>query len=236
LLPAEAVGVNQRDGAGLVLVPAGSFSMGSEEGRDEAPVHEVTLPDYWIMATEVTNAQYALCVDAGACTAPQDPQWQESSRADHPVQQVDWHQAKAYAEWAGGRLPTEAEWEKAARGDDGRQYPWGVTAISSELLNYNFNEGDTVAVASYLNGASPYGALDMAGNVEEWIADWYAPDYYEESPAAEPPGPDDGVLRVLRGGSFNSNAIAVRTSARGKTLPDAQFRGVGFRLVFDSVE
>jgi formylglycine-generating enzyme required for sulfatase activity len=221
--------LNTVDGARYRFVPAGPFAMGSTVNPDEAPVHVVALDAFWIMETEVTNAHYRQCVTAGACTAPNNERWQEEAFADHPVTHVDWHQATAYAEWAGGRLPTEAEWEKAARGTDERMFPWPGETSDDEHLN--FNAQATTAVGSFGAGASPYGLLDMAGNVEEWVADWHSPTYYAEAPAANPTGPETGLFRVVRGGSFISNRGSVRTTARGRAVPDSTYAGVGFRVV-----
>jgi len=223
------VRVNPRDQGTYVFVPGGDFLMGSTITQDETPAHTVALADFWIGQTEVTNAQYARCVDAGACTAPRAADWRTPDRAEHPVTHVDWSQARAYALWAGGRLPTEAEWEKAARGTDARIFPWVDVVTDDQRLN--FDAQGTVPVGSYPTGASPYGALDMAGNVEEWVADWYAPDYYTQSPSRNPLGPASGLFRVVRGGSFNSSRGDVRTTSRGRALPDTAFENVGFRIV-----
>jgi formylglycine-generating enzyme required for sulfatase activity len=206
--------------------------MGSEEGADDVqPAHPVTLSGYWIMQTEVTNGQYKLCVDAGACTAPANDRWNQSEFSKHPVTEVNWQQANEYAAWAGGHLPTEAEWEMAARGTDGRIYPWGDEFTGEDHLNYNFVTGDTMPVGSYPEGASPFGVLDMAGNVEEWIADWYAADAYANSPGENPTGPEDGEQRILRGGSYFSNRQAVRSTVREKAPPNSHFPSLGFRVV-----
>jgi serine/threonine-protein kinase len=226
---AGAVQIGTVDGALYHFVPAGPFTMGSTLGPDESPPHVVELDAFWIMETEVTNALYARCVEVDACTPPHNSQWQDAALADHPVTHVDWSQATAYAEWAGGRLPTEAEWEKAARGDDERMFPWPGDASDNEHLN--FNAQAPVAVGSFPAGASPYGLLDMAGNVEEWVLDWYSPTYYSEAPAANPTGPNDGLFRVVRGGSFTSNRGMVRTTARGRAVPDSTFASVGFRVL-----
>ena len=185
------------------------------------------------MQTEVTNAHYMKCVNEEVCTEPSTSRWQDAEFADHPVVDVDWIQAQTYAIWAGGRLPTEAEWERAARGTDGRQYPWGNEDPSDKLLNYRFQVQDTTPVGRYPDGASPFGLLDMAGNVEEWVADWYAKDYYQESPRENPPGPTIGIWRVIRGGSFNSHPPDVRAAVRGSSFPNAHFPSVGFRVVLD---
>lgn len=222
--------VNPRDQARYVFVPSGDFLMGSTIARDEQPEHTVTITGFWIGQTEVTNAQYARCIADGACTPPHNDNWTNPDQADFPVTHVDWEQANTYAQWAGGRLPTEAEWEKAARGTDGRTFPWGDDVTDEQRLNFNAMTG-AVAVGSYPAGASPYGALDMAGNVEEWVADWYAPDAYAQSSGANPTGPTTGILRVVRGGSFKSSGGGVRTSVRGRAAPAINFDNVGFRVV-----
>jgi len=182
-LPPGVTWTRPADGMVMVHVPAGTFQMGSSESDpnaegDEFPQHSVTLDALWIDRTEVTNAQYRRCVEAGACQAPTkcdwgSPNYGEDKKANHPVLCVDWHGAAAYCEWAGGRLPTEAEWEYAARGPDSFIYPWGNDLPDATLLNYAENVGDTSQVGSYSDGASWCGALDMAGNLWEWVADWY---------------------------------------------------------------
>jgi len=233
---------------GMVYVPAGEFTMGSDEGdSDEKPVHTVYLDAFYIDKTEVTNAQYQKCVEAGACQAPTicdwgEPTYGDASKADHPVVCVSWDGAKAYCEWAGKRLPTEAEWEKAARGTDGRVYPWGNTFDGSRLnfcdrnceSDWKDSDADdgyaqTALVGSYPQGASPYGALDMAGNVGEWVADWYDSGYYSQSPARNPPGPDSGESRVLRGGSWSGAPLYVRCAIRFWINPDLRYSNLGFR-------
>jgi eukaryotic-like serine/threonine-protein kinase len=223
---------NPHDGALYVFVPAGSFTMGSATGQaNEKPVHAVYVDDFWIMQSEVTNTQYARCVEAAVCQPPHNQRWDDPRFSAYPVTDVDWDQAVAYATWVGGRLPTEAEWEKAARGADERTYPWGNAAPTPLLLNYNLSEGDITPTGHYPAGASFYGVLDMAGNVEEWVADWYTADYYTTAPAQNPPGPPTGDTRVLRGGSFTSIARDVRATARGYTLPNADAPTTGFRVV-----
>jgi formylglycine-generating enzyme required for sulfatase activity/CHAT domain-containing protein len=226
------------DGAVYVYVPAGKFIMGSETGADdEKPAHEVTLDAFWIMQTEVTNEQYKKCVDAGACTKPSTPDWGASmfwsNFGQDPVVNVTWSQVSAYAKWAGGRLPTEAEWEKAARGPDGNIYPWGKDPPNDELLNFDGNNETTTEVGQYQAGKSYYGALDMAGNVWEWVADWYDVGYYQSSPPENPTGPASGQYHVVRGGSWYNNASDVRSSSRSQGLGD-RFSVVGFRVVRSS--
>ncbi len=165
---------------------------------DETPQHTVYLDAFWIDRTDVTNNMYASCVSTGACTAPISTTsststiissyYGNSAFDNYPVIWVTWYDATAYCKWAGRQLPTEAQWEKAARGTDGRIYPWGNTAPDDTLLNYNASIGDTTAVSSYLRGASPYGALDMAGNVWQWVNDWYSDTYYRSSSSSNPLG------------------------------------------------
>ena len=236
-----ATQVSAKDGMVLVYVPAGDFLMGSTDSdpqaqSDEKPQHRVSLDAYWIDRTEVTNAMYALCVSAGACQPPGNTSsytrinyYGNSQYADYPVIYVDWKNAQAYCGWVGRRLPTEAEWEKAARGTDGRIYPWGNGSPSSSLLNYNFDFGNTTVVGNYPSGASPYGALDMAGNVWEWVADWYDSSYYANSPSSNPTGPALGQYRVLRGGSWNYEKEYVRSAGRNWDGPAVSGGFIGFR-------
>ncbi|MEI2691323.1 MAG: bifunctional serine/threonine-protein kinase/formylglycine-generating enzyme family protein [Anaerolineae bacterium] len=240
--PTPALGIgstmlSEQDGMELVYVPAGEFLMGSTDAdpmadSDEKPQHTVYLDAFWSDKTEVTAAQYRRCVDAGACSAPDTGgscTYSADGRSDHPINCVDWNQAAAYCAWAGRRLPTEAEWEKAARGADGRIYPWGDQAPDAALANFDQNIGSTTAVGSYPAGASPYGALDMAGNVWEWAADWYDEATYTASPRENPTGPGTGSTRVLRGGSWGISASYVRAASRDGGTPDFRDDRVGFR-------
>lgn len=228
-------------GAVMVLVPAGDFTMGSNTGDpDEKPSHTVSLDAYYIDKFEVTNALYKVCVDDGKCEAPKfdyffstSPNRKYFGNPDYdryPVVYVDWNMAKAYCEWRGVRLPTEAEWEKAARGDtDTGIYPWGRTAPACQLANFQNCEGRTGPVGDYEDGKSQYGVYDMAGNVWEWVADWYAQDYYGKSPSANPPGNRLGQSRVLRGGSWTKYDI--RISNRLPYDPNSTNFDIGFRCV-----
>jgi formylglycine-generating enzyme required for sulfatase activity len=235
-----------------LLISAGTFQMGcdatnpAEEGCEayfgqtqELPLHTVYLDAYYIDKYEVTNARYAACVEAGGCTAPH---WNRSvtrlsyygdpSYADYPVINVTWQQAKAYCSWAGKRLPTEAEWEKAARGsNDTRKFPWGNEAPSCSVANMNTCVNDTSPAGSYPAGASPYGVMDMSGNVWEWINDWYDPDYYSVSPPSNPPGPPTGTYEMMRGGAFNDSNNNLRTAYR-RDMPGEDWSWFhGFRCV-----
>jgi serine/threonine-protein kinase len=216
----------------LVYIPAGEFLMGSvasvsEAFRNEKPQHRVYLDAYWIDQTEVTQGMYAECVAAGKCIPPICSHGGDN----YPVVCMAWDDAAAYCAWVGRRLPTEAEWEKAARGTDGRKYPWGNQAPDSGLLNFNRNVGNTTEVGHYPGGASPYGALDMAGNVTEWVADWYDANYYASSPSQNPSGPSSGEYRVLRGGSWGYDILSIRLAIRYGFAPDRRNDCGGFRCV-----
>jgi formylglycine-generating enzyme required for sulfatase activity len=229
------------DGAeqGMVAVEAGRFWMGCNESVDsdcfpyELPYHEVQLDAYAIGVTEVTQEQYAACVTAGACREP-SCDWEPVQKAAHPVVCVDWQMASDYCAWVGKRLCSEAEWEKAARGTAGLRFPWGNGEASCELAV--MREAETVCqeegtrpVGSRPDGQSPFGLQDMAGNVLEWVADWFAQDYYAHSPAANPRGPDSGQARVMRGGSFRASALTIRASYRAQADPAQGYYDLGLR-------
>jgi len=227
-------------------IPAGEFLMGSDPKvdtdalEDEQPQQRVYLDGYWMGKTPVTNAQYAAFVKATGHQAP--GHWQSSTipsgKEHHPVVNVSWEDAAAFCTWASQvtrrevRLPTEAEWEKAARGADGRIYPWGNTNPNARRCNFALNINSTTPVERYSpHGDSPYGCADMAGNVWEWCADWFDSRYYKATPARNPLGPQKGQDRVLRGGSWNSNAKNVRSAHHYWFAPTGMYDGLGFRCV-----
>jgi eukaryotic-like serine/threonine-protein kinase len=224
----DDIKISTKDGMTQLFIPEGTFIMGGldvHRKENELPAHEVYLRAYWMDQVEVTNGMYKLCMDDGTCRPPaqirsdnREEYFGNPEFQDYPVVHVTWYDANAYCQWAGRRLPTEAEWERAARGDDKRNFPWG-----DELPNeYNSNSiniiGDTTRVGSFAEGASPFGVLDMAGNVSEWVADRYRPDYYGVSPFENPTGPSEtevfNDLRVIRGGSFQDDWIKLRLANR----------------------
>jgi formylglycine-generating enzyme required for sulfatase activity/pimeloyl-ACP methyl ester carboxylesterase len=240
------------DTAEEIEIPAGTFQMGCDVNNpaescssSEQPLHTVYLDAYYIDKYPVTNARYKACVDGGGCTPPEDHSSYErdsyygnATYDNYPVINVTWHQANAFCAWEGKRLPTEAEWEKAARGSsDTRKYPWGNADATCSLANYrglsgDYCVGDTSEVGSYPAGASPYGVLDMAGNVWEWVNDWYHSYYYSVSPGSNPQGPTTGSHRVLRGGSWYISDYFVRSAFRDGYYPDVWVSSYGgFRCV-----
>jgi iron(II)-dependent oxidoreductase len=226
----ERKSARPQDDGEMVRVPAGEFTMGSNDNGEEKPPHRVYLDGFHIDKYEVTNGLYRLFMAATSRAAPSywnDEKW---NGAGQPVVGVSWHDADAYCKWAGKRLPTEAEWEKAARGTDGRKYPWGEQWDASRANSDESKLGETVPVGSYLGGLSPYGAHDMAGNVWEWVADWYDANYYKQSPERNPQGPGSGRYRVLRGGSwYYDGAVNLRSASRYRITPVIRYDFVGFR-------
>jgi len=243
--------ISEPNFSSMALVPAGSFEMGSEgTGTDESPPHTVYLDHFYMDQYEVTNSHYVACVEAGACSPPSNPSsytrtsyYGDARYDDHPVINVSWEDAKKYCEWRGARLPTEAEWEKAARGGlEGERYPWGNTFDGSQVnfcdvncdqvqanTEYNDQYVETAPVGSFApNG---YGLYDMAGSVWEWVADWYAPDYYGTllEGYTNPTGPETGDARVLRGGSWSSDEDNLRAANRYQLAPGSAFVDGGFR-------
>ena len=248
------------DGMEMLFVPDDTFMMGStDEDTDaednEKPAHEVALDAFWLDSTEVTNAQYVAFLNEMGNQEEEGVTWLDSADddvrieeidgvfqaqdgfADHPVVEVSWYGAQAYCNWVGTdvistTLPTEAQWEYAARGSTATIYPWG-DEFDGTLLNYSGNNDfdRTAPVGSFPDGASWVGALDMAGNVWEWTADWYDANYYEDSPTENPIGPDEGTYKVLRGGSWYNSQPFVRSASRNYYTPDFTNSDFGYRCV-----
>ena len=223
----------------MVYIPEGYFQMGSSSGerKDEQPMHFVTTSAYFIDKYEVSNAEYSRFVQA--TKHPQPLFWQDErfNHPDHPVVGVNWYDAIAYAQWKGRRLPTEAEWEKAARGNDGRLYPWGKKwdkgfhLFFVNVFGMDDKYAHTAPVDYYQSGASPFGVFNMAGNVWEWCMDWYAPDFYRNSPEINPMGPEKSGMKVLRGGSWVNSIDSVQVILRARNSPHARNKMYGFRTV-----
>ncbi len=253
-------------GPDRILFRTGTFSMGSDEGEiastllacrmepeggackedfftHEYPPHPVYIDDFWLDRTEVSVERYARCVGAGVCvTPPWDAGGQRFSLPTQPVTLVSWMDATTYCSWAGGHLPTEAQWERAARGLAGRRYPWGQT-WNPRILNHGRFAWDPLdgrdgflevaPIASYPSGRSPEGVDDLAGNVEEWVSDWYAQEY-PQAALVNPKGPDTGETRVVRGGSYASGRPWVRGAARDHDRPSSRRADRGFRCAYNA--
>ena len=245
---AEIIG---KDGAPMILIPAGPFLMGvpkwaRDGGRDEYPNHEVELDAYYLDKYEVTNGRYLEFIRATGHRPPKHPVdptknlWHDGlmpeSVVNLPVVNVDWFDAQAYCRWAGKRLPTEAEWEKGGKGTDDRRFPWGNVEPTHKHLNFNQKwrgESTLVPVGIYEAGKSPYGLYDMAGNVWEWVADWYDMAYYEKSPGKNPKGPERGTRRVLRSSGWQVETPQVRVFTRVPADPMNRDHSTGFRCAAD---
>ncbi len=264
----------------MTLIPAGEFLMGNPAGSgglpDEQPQRLISLSPFWIDNYEVTNEAYARFILATGHRAPENANpastlWESnlpiSGIGNHPVVNVSWDDAVAYCAWAGKRLPTEAEWEKAARGTDGRLYPWGndwdltkansasywagrtidfesgadweafwIKGAGAQIAKAKGLKGEvlTLPVGNFPQGISPYGLHDMAGNVAEWVQDWYNPNYYKEAPLSDPQGPPRGAIKGMRGGSWLKPAISLHVSDRDWGLMDSRPSGTGFRCAKDA--
>ena len=235
-LAAGALREKPQDQLDYVWIPAGTFQMGATPGDpdaydDEKPRHRVEIAKgFWMSSTAVTVTAYKRFVEATSHAMPKAPDFNPNwDKEDHPIVNVNWHDAKAYCEWAGGRLPTEAEWEYAARGgEEGLRYPWG-NEVSSQNAKYNSKDG-TAPAGSY--AANGFGLYNMAGNVWEWCSDWYEEDYYASSAAQDPQGPSEGARRVVRGGSWGNFVPRIlRCSYRSRSEPVGRDNGIGFRCV-----
>lgn len=255
---AEATKVWETDNSVMVHVPAGDFYMGSRDSDDasadddEKPMHPVSLDDFWIDKYEVTNEQFAHFLnekgnqekdgvswvnveEEGSNIIYEDGQYEpKSGYGDHPVTYVSWYGAQSYCQWAGKRLPTEAEWEKAARGTDGKIWPWGNDWDEEKVNSKDAGPGHTTAVGNYQDGTSPYGCMDMAGNAWEWVADWYQWDYYQTLPGRNPQGPNQGIYRAVRGGSWVLPQRLTRCAGRFGLTPQVRRGDLGFRCASSS--
>jgi formylglycine-generating enzyme required for sulfatase activity len=250
--PPSSNGSVGKDGAPMVLIPEGFFTMGANDGSgNERPEHKVWLGGYLIDQFEVPISRYAKFLEATKHSPP--PTWDEdavASAGNRPAVGLNWSDADAYCKWAGKRLPTEAEWEKAARGTDGRRYPWGHMQPFVDIANYNRGawvsdavtlaavdsgvEGMSVRHGTKEGGRSPYGVYNMAGNAAEWVADRYDREYYAKSPERNPKGPASGEKHVIRGGSWADLPVDVRATARVSAEPDFQDRTLGVRCAMDA--
>ncbi len=244
-----ACGDGTPDTGEMVTIPAGTYTIGVDGGaEDEGPAHAVTLAAFEIDVHEVTNADFRKFVSSDDCPGPlvegnPDPcvydgyessnthedYWTNRDYDDYPVINVRWDQAEAYCRWLGKRLPTEAEWEVAARGSDDRRYPWGDDEPTCDRVNYSACIPDAIETGSLPAGASPFGALDMSGNVAEWVQDYYNPSYYSWGETDNPTGPDQGSNRVVRGGSWFCDTSKVTVTSRDQGDPLLQYSDIGFR-------
>lgn len=254
--------LNSKDQAEMVFIPAGEFTMGSDPEKDsyfwgaEGPSHQVYLDGYWIYRYEVTNKMYQDCVSAGACPRPEQTKsrtrpdyFSNPDYADYPVIYVNYTAALSYCRWVGGRLPTEAEWERAARGDaDTRLFPWGYDPANEVQANFcdqacpendrtsGVDDGyrETAPIGSYPDGISPYGLYDTAGNVWEWVLDNFSPTYYQISPEKNPLGVQSSKYRVIRGGGWSNPSSGVRIVQRTGVRPDISLDTLGFRCMVEA--
>ena len=236
--------IGKGDASPMVLIPGGSFIQGSikKSARlDERPKRKVYIETFLIDKHEVTYGQYKEFLAATGHKTPfnvfgQESVFETKDIDELPVVQVTWNDAEDYCSWVGKRLPTEAEWEKAPRGTDERTFPWGEEPPNPSLTNFNqpWENGKALKpVGSYPEGESPYGVQDMAGNVREWVHDWYSEDYYGSAPIQNPRGPETGILKVIRGGSWHSFENDIRSTARNQGGFALKTHGIGFRCARD---
>lgn len=233
--------ISSMDGMIQVYVPEGKFIMGAAHNHKtpDSPEHVVYLDAFWMDKVEVTNAMYLKCLKANGCTTPvsDNVYYDKWIYRDHPIVYVTWDQANGYCLWAGRRLPSEAEWEKAARGTDGRLYPWGDELPTPRLANFSGTMiQESVSSFRYPLGTSPYGALNMSGNVREWVADWFDANYYSYSPYANPKGPETGFERSLRSASYNEDGREIAITNRYRHEPQSAGLSRGFRCAQDANE
>lgn len=248
-----------KDGAPMLLIPEGEFTMGTDDvgagwhqgNSNEYPEHTVILKSYYIDQFEITIARYAKFLEAAKHSTP--PSWDDEAvtlAGDRPVVGVDWEDANAYCKWAGERLPSEAEWEKGARGTDKRRFPWGDMQPFVDIANYNRGlwvsypitlapvtsgaEGMSIRHGLKDGGKSPYGLYHMAGNAAEWVGDWYDREYYAKAPKENPTGPSAGEKKVLRGGSWGDPPRNIRVTARFSADPEFRDTSIGFRCAMDA--
>ena len=232
--------ISKIDGMTQVYVPAGEFIMGNngDPKSKEYPEHPVYLDAFWMDRVEVTNTMYEECVNSGECHPPVprlNPYYGNWAYRNLPVVYVNWYGAEKYCTWAGRRLPTEAEWEKAARGTDARYYTWGNSEANPRLANFAESLiGEPLPASRYPLGASPFGALNMGGNVREWVADWFDNKYYLDSPYKNPIGAETGTERSLRGGAYDANEDDITTFRRYRHEPDSAGLSRGFRCAESS--
>jgi formylglycine-generating enzyme required for sulfatase activity len=244
--PALKTEVVDDKGVPLALVQGSNFQMGGGAKVDQQPIHAVYLDSYYIDAYEVSNASYKACVDAGVCQPPNEisstthPSYYIDSKFDnYPVVNVNWSEAETYCKWRDARLPTEAEWEKTARGIGGRTYPWG-NLLDCSFANYFdiggtqcFVIGDTTPADKYVKGVSPFGVYGLVGNVSEWVSDWYSENYYSASAPYNPQGAESGKYRVIRGGSWKDDATSMLPTIRNWYNPESSSNTIGFRCAKD---
>lgn len=244
---AGAIRLSPIDGMAQVYIPSGQFYMGKDApdgiiSGDNQPRRQIFLDGYWINQTTVTNLKYSQCVAAGACGFPCSPEtnppYYDPAYANHPVVYVSWMDAQRYCEWAGGSLPSEAQWERAAGGSGNRLFAWGNDEPAENLANVNGFRPSTTVVGSYPDGVSPFGVFDMGGNVREWVADWYDPNYYRVAPQRNPvnmgapANSENESAKVLRGASWNDPWEQSQISRRYAHRPDSPGNNRGFRCTF----
>jgi len=226
----------------MVSFPAGTFMMGCQgaqcaETNNWSPTHSVMLSAFSIDVREVIQSEYQACIVAGACALPAGGVYSPNRTPEHPMQNASWTMANAYCTWAGKRLPTEAEWERAARGTDSRPFPLGDQEPDCTTANIGGYDPacylTSVRVGSFATDVTADGLYDMTGNASEWVADWFAPDYYGSSPATDPTGPATGEDRVYRGGSYGFVSYYARSFYRGHTKPEISAANIGFRCAMN---